>query len=242
MSQDELLQRIQALEHDNARLRSLLDQRGSTAGLRHQTRNTLAMLRDVVRRSAETSDTVEDYAAHLEGRLDAVFRIQNTIANRLLDGVGLYTLLDDELMVHALGHRERLSIDGPDILLQPAAASALALAFHELATNAIKFGSLSQPEGRLAVNWSIAPGGDGQPLLTLNWIESGVGLTAPRDRAGFGSEVIERVVPYQLSGKGVLDFTPEGLHCTIILPMTPWLGRVQPTHGSDPFSDEPARS
>jgi two-component sensor histidine kinase len=242
MSQDELLQRIQALEHDNARLRGLLDQRGSTAGLRHQTRNTLAMLRDVVRRSAETSDTVEDYAAHLEGRLDAVFRIQNTIANRLLDGVGLYTLLDDELMVHALGHRERLSIDGPDILLQPAAASALALAFHELATNAIKFGSLSQPEGRLAVTWSIAPGGDGQPVLTLNWIESGVGLTAPRDRAGFGSEVIERVVPYQLSGKGVLDFTPVGLHCTITLPMTPWLGRVQPTHDRDPFADEPAKS
>jgi two-component sensor histidine kinase len=241
MSDDELLQRVEALERDNARLRRLLDGHGSTASLRHQTRNTLAMVRDVVRRSAETSDSVEDYAAHLEGRLDAVFRIQNTIANRPLDGVSLHTLLGDELMVHMVSRRERLSISGPDILLQPAAASALALAFHELNTNAIKFGALSVPEGRLAVTWSVEPdGADGQPWLTLDWVESGSSVKTSPARRGFGSEVIEHAVPYQLSGRGSLDVKPTGLRCTLHLPLTPSLGSLHVMPDVDVLADEPS--
>ena len=238
MSDDETLRRLQALEHDNARLRRLLDETGSTAGLRHQTRNTLAMVRDVIRRSAETSDNVDDYAAHLEGRLDAVFRIQNTIAHRALDGVGLHALLADELMVHGLGPRERVVIEGPGILLQPAAASALALVFHELTTNALKFGALSAPEGHLAVTWAVAPGDGDQPWLTLDWVESGVNVPAPPTRRGFGSEVIEHVVPYQLNGRVSLAVEPSGLQCTLRLPMTPWLGRVREPYDLEARDDE----
>ncbi len=238
MSVDNLLYRVKALENDNARLRRLLDLRGSPPGLRNQTRKTLAMVRDVVRRSAETSGSVEDYAAHLEGRLDAVFRIQTTIANRLLGGVGLHTLLTDELMVHAISGRERLSIDGPDILLQPSAASACALAFHELATNAMKFGALSVPEGRLAVTWSVRAGDDGEPWLALDWIESGVSLPAAPVRRGFGAEVIEHAVPCELDGRGVLEFTPDGLRCTIHLPMTPALGSLRELHPLEFFDGE----
>ena len=226
MSNDERMHRIECLERDNARLRRLLDQRGSTAGLRHETRNTLAMVRDVVRRSAENSDSVEDYVAHLEGRLDAVTRIQTAIANRLLDGVSLHGLVADELTVHAIDLQERLSIDGPTILLYPAAAGALALAFHELATNALKFGALKMSEGRLAVTWSIQPGNDGQPWLTLEWIESSVSVPTSSIQRGFGSEVIEHMVPYQLGGRGDLHLTPAGLRCTFHLPMAPWLGRL----------------
>ena len=227
MSHDELLRRIRDLERDNARLRRLLDETGSTAGLRHQTRNTLAMVRDVIRRSAETSDGVEDYAAHLEGRLDAVLRIQTTIANRLLDGVGLHTLLADELMVHAINRRDELSIDGPDILLTPTAASALALAFHELSTNAVKFGPLGSSGSRLSVTWSVATGDHGQPWLSFHWVESGKKLLAAPARRGFGSEVIEHAVPYQLDGTGSLAFEPSGVRCTLHLPLKPAMGRVQ---------------
>ena len=238
MSYDEMFSRVKALENDNARLRHLLDLRGSTPGLRHQTRNTLAMVRDVMRRSAETSASVEEYAAHLEGRMDAVFRIQTTIANRPLDGVSLHTLLADELMGNAIDGRERLAIDGPDILLQPGAASTLALAFHELATNAIKFGTLGIPEGRLDVTWSVGSGYDGEPWLTLDWVETGGSMPASPIRRGFGAEVIERAVPYQLDGSGVLDFTPAGLRCTIHLPLTPTLGRLHETRHLDNFDDE----
>ena len=241
MSDDEPLHRVQALENDNARLRRLLDRRGSTAGLRHQTQNTLAMVRDVVRRSAETGDTVDNYAAHLEGRLDAVFRVQTLIAHRFLDGISLHSLLTDELMVHTLGRAERLSIDGPNVLLQPPAASALALAFHELTTNAIKFGAFSVPEGRLAVTWSVGSDDAHEPLLVLEWVESGVGPQPSRARHGFGSEVIEHAVPYQLSGRTVLDFTATGLRCTFHLPLTPGLGSVREPRDGEAADDEPPR-
>jgi two-component sensor histidine kinase len=242
MSDDELFQRIRDLERDNARLRRLLDETGSPAGLRHQTRNTLAMVRDVIRRSAETSDNVEDYAAHLEGRLDAVFRIQTTIANRLLDGVSLHTLLADELMVHAISRRDELSIDGPDILLTPAAASALALAFHELSTNAVKFGPLGLSGGRLSVTWSVATGDHGQPWLSFHWVESGGMRPATPVRRGFGSEVIEHAVPYQLDGIGSLAFTPSGVRCTLRLPLKGTLGRLQPPTDIGSANDEPEPS
>lgn len=239
MSDDELRRRVETLEHDNARLRRLLDQRGATAGLRHETRNTLAMVRDVVRRSAETgADTLENYVAHLEGRLDAVFRVQNALANRLLDGISLYSLVADELMVHALSRRERLSIGGPDVLLRPAAAGPLALAVHELATNAVKFGALTEPEGQLAVSWSVGPGEDGQSWLTVDWVETGGSMPASGMRRGFGSEVIEQLIPYQLGGRGKLDLAPAGVRCTLLLPLTPGLGSLREPLEADPLDDD----
>lgn len=228
MSDDTLHQRIQTLERDNARLRRLLEQDGSTTGLRHQVRNTLAMVRDVVRQSAERFDGAQDYAAHLEGRLDAVFRIQNAIAGRRLDGVGLHVLVGDEVLAQTAGDDDRLSIAGPDVLLQPTAAGIMALAIHELATNAVKFGALAAPDGRVAVSWTVvADGGGGPPILALNWVESGGAAVPPSPpRQGFGSEVIEQALRYQLGAKGALDFAPGGLRCTISLPLAPAIGSL----------------
>ena len=228
MSQDTLFQRVRALELDNARLRRLLEHRGLTSGLRHQARNTLAMVRGVVRQSAERFGNVEDYAAHLEDRLDAIFRIQNTIANRPLDGVDLGVLITDELLVHAVSEGEQLSVTGEEVLLPPLIAGLVALAIHELTTNAIKFGALSTPEGRLAVSWTVARAEEGGlPTLALVWVESGGDHIPPGSiQRGFGSEVIENALRYQLGGEGRLDFAPAGLRCTIRLPLTPTLGSV----------------
>lgn len=224
MSHDASLQRIQALERDNERLRRLLGQQGSTAGRRHQMRNTLAMVRDIVRRSADRFSGAEDYAAHLESRLDAVFRIQQTIADRPFDGVDLHTLVMDELVAHAVHVGERLSIDGPDIQLLPAAASTLGLAVYELATNALEFGAVSAPSGSISVSWTTSPGEDGRAWLTLRWTETGVEPMSPSPhRRGFGTEVIEQALKYQLGGEGRLEFAPGGLRCTIRLPLSRWL-------------------
>ena len=236
MSDDALIQRVQALEHDNARLRRLLDQRGSTAGRRHQMRNTLAMVRDIVRQSVERFSGAEDYAAHLEGRLNAVFRIQNTIANRPSDGVSLHTLVMDEMVAHAVSEGEQLSLDGPDLQLQPAAASMLGLALHELTANAVKFGAVSAPAGRIAVSWAVSSGEDGRDWLTLRWIESGVEAVAPSPgRRGFGTEIIEQALRYQLGGDGSLEFAPGGIRCTIRLPLWRWLVPPHPASDAGPL-------
>ena len=184
------------------------------------------MVREVVRQSAERFEGVEDYAAHLEARLDAIFRIQNTVANRPHAGVDLGVLVTDELLAHAVSEGEQLSVTGSEVLLPPTAAGLVALAIHELASNAIKFGALSTQQGRLAVSWTITGAGDdGRPTLTLVWVESGGDPIPPRPlQRGFGSDLIESALRHQLGGDGRLDFAPDGLRCTIRLPMMPVLG------------------
>ncbi len=223
---DERDRRIAELEADNARLRRLLDRQGSPGGLRHQVRNTLAALRELVRRSADTSDSVENYAAHLDGRLDAVLRVQNAIANGPGAGeVSLHALVADEFLAQAIGDGRRAAFAGPDVVLQPVAADALALALHELATNAVKFGAMTVPHGRIDVSWSIAPGGGDGPRLTFTWVESGLsGLPPVPPRRGFGMEAVELSLGYQLNAESEFRFAPTGLACTIRLVLAPWLG------------------
>ncbi len=237
MSDDALLHRIEALEADNARLRRLLQGQGSTAGERHHVRNTLAMLRDVVRRSSARHDDAQDFTAHLESRLDAVFRIQTTIANGLLDGVSLGTLIADELLAQSAMEGEALTVEGPDVLLRPDAAATVALTIHELAVNAIKFGALSAPHGRIAVSWIVEAGEGAEPWLALDWIESGVdGVPSEPPRRGFGLDVIDRALTYQFDGTSTLRFAPGGIACTVRLPLSPRVGqlrRTTPAEGSD---------
>ncbi len=230
MSDDDVMRQIRSLEADNARLRGLLDQRGSPGGLRHQVRNTLASVREFVRRSAETSDNLEDYAAHLDGRLDAVLRVQNAIANGLPEGeVALHTLVADELLTQAIGEGRRAAVAGPAVVLRPFAAGAFALAVHELATNAVKFGAMTVPEGLIDVSWSVTSGENGGPRLTWAWMESGLSDLSPMPpRRGFGAETIERSLRYQLDATTELLFTPTGVHCTIGFPLLSWVGSLTP--------------
>lgn len=229
MSDEMLIRQVRDLEIDNARLRRLLAKQGTPSGLRHQVRNTLTTVREFIRRSAETSDSVEDYAAHLEGRLDAVLRVQNAIASGPSeDGVSLHALVADELLSYGIGEGGRAIVAGPGLVLGPAAAGAFALALHELATNAVKFGAMTVPDGLINVSWSVAPGSDGEPRLTWVWIESGLsGLAPTPPRRGFGLEIIEHALSYQLNAVTALLFTPTGLHCTIGFPLTSWVGSLR---------------
>ncbi|WP_237479069.1 HWE histidine kinase domain-containing protein [Lichenibacterium dinghuense] len=227
MSDDGSRARIRELEADNARLRRLLERQGSPGGLRHQVRNTLSTVREFVRRSADTGHSVEDYAAHLDGRLDAVLRVQNAIANGPGEGeVSLHALVADEFLAQAIGEGQRASIAGPEITFKPIAAGAFALVLHELAVNAVKFGAMTVPDGMIEVSWGVAAGEDA-PLLTWAWTESGLsGLPEEPPRRGFGTEIIERSLSYQINAAPEVRLTPGGLHCTITLPLLPWVGAV----------------
>jgi two-component system CheB/CheR fusion protein len=102
------------------------------------------------RRTAETSTTVEDFAAHLEGRLAALGRVQATVTRDPASGVSLATLVAEELLAHAAHEGEQATISCPTIKLRPKAAETLALAVHELSANAVKDGALSKTIGRVA--------------------------------------------------------------------------------------------
>ena len=193
------------------------------AELQHRVRNTLAVLRSIARRTADTSETVEDYTAHFDGRLDAFARVQAAVTRNPAAGVDLAHLVAEELLSYAAHEGERVSIKGPTLRLQPKAAETLALGIHELATNAVKYGALSSPKGRVQVTWDIADGEAG-PRLALEWVESGVELdgAAPR-RKGFGAELLERTLAYELKAKAALTFGSTGVRYAVDLPLT---GRI----------------
>ncbi|MEH3147636.1 MAG: PAS domain-containing protein [Methylobacterium frigidaeris] len=191
------------------------------AELQHRVRNTLSAVRAIVRHSAETSGSIEEYVMHLDGRLGAVSRVQSAVIRNPAGGLSLAMLVADELLACGAHEGEQARIAGPPVLLHARAAEVVGLALHELATNAVKFGALSDPAGRIAVTWKVEPA-EPVPILVLDWVESGVALPQGYPpRRGFGLGVLEQRLPHDLDARTAVAFTPRGLACRIALPLTP---------------------
>ncbi len=194
------------------------------SSLQHRVRNTLAIIRSVASRTAQASGTVEDFQAHLDARLSAIARAQMMALRDVGESLLLEQLLGEELLAHAAHEGERISLDGPAVRLGFAVAGPLGLAVHELVSNAVKHGALSVPQGRIKVSWQVKTGQDQEghsPALRLDWQETGMPAVGPAPRRrGFGTEMIEQTLPYELGAAASLSFGPDGVHCTIILPVT----------------------
>lgn len=184
--------------------------------LQHRVRNVLAMVRSVISKGDGVS--VEDFRSHLEGRISALARTQALLTRAAGAGVDLEGLIREELL-NQVAREDRITVTGGAVSLSPKAAEVLTLAVHELATNALKYGALGQADGRLDVSW-VRDREGGEDWLRLTWRERGVSVmtTAPR-RAGFGTELITKRVPYELRGRGAVDVRPGGVCCTIEFPL-----------------------
>ena len=195
------------------------------ADLQHRLRNNLALIRSVVRRSYDTAESPEQFALHLEARIGALARMQGALAAAGSAGVELEELVRTELIASAVPEKHYF-VQGPAVWLRGKAAESLALVAHELATNSLKYGALAASTGRLAVVWEVTRAE--QPRLWLSWSESGVTVAtvAPR-RRGFGQELLECTLPYELSARTQLTFSPGGVHCTIELPLEPYATAVE---------------
>ncbi|MBV8925641.1 MAG: PAS domain-containing protein [Bradyrhizobium sp.] len=194
-------------------------QRLLLAELQHRVRNTLGVVRSIARRSSETAGSVEEYAFHLDGRLNAFARTQAMVTRDPEGGVDLEYLVVEEMLGCNAREGEQLRVSGPAVRLQPKAAETFALAIHELATNAIKYGALSQPAGRVEVSWRLNDAADPTDLI-FDWRERGGPGVEPPQRKGFGSELLERTLAFELKGKTVLAYNGSGLHCTITIPLS----------------------
>ena len=219
------------LEEDNSRLRRLLDGRDTPAELRHRLRSTLSLLRAVIRRSAVTERDLPSYVAHLEDRLDAVTRAQ-ALADQHGE-VNLQTLLADELLLYGASEGERLMLSGPDVQFRPREGQILALAIHELAVNAVEHGALGADAGRIEVSWSVA-GAEADRSLLFTWKELGASSAAGPGSPGFGTEVLTRMLPYDLKAETEVTAAPDGLRCTIRFPLPETVGRVAPGPAAQP--------
>lgn len=190
------------------------------AELQHRVRNTLAVVRSIARRSAETSDSVEEYASHLEGRISALARAQSALTRSADSAIDLQNLVLDELAAQGTRSRNNVVLNGPDITLAGKAAETLSLAFHELATNSLKYGALSSSEGHIEVEWVVEPNGDSSQL-NIRWQEkAGENGSERPTRRGFGSELIERMVPYELGGSAALRVDGDATVCSFSIPLS----------------------
>ena len=192
------------------------------AELQHRVRNIMAMTRSIVARTGERSESVADYTTLILGRLLAMARVQALLTRAANVSVGIRSLVHDEVSVQAQ-HEGQYVLDGPEIALSPKAAEVLTLAIHELATNALKYGALSVQDGTVTVRWATFEQ-RGRTWLGLDWSEAGAPIQVaspdrPR-RRGFGTELIEGRIPYELKGKGTVAIAPEGARCRLEFPLT----------------------
>jgi PAS domain S-box-containing protein len=186
------------------------------AELQHRVRNLLAMFRAVVRRTASTKSEIDDFVQHLQGRIDAMARTQTLLTRAPGKGVELEDVLRDELVAQSAAE-DKFAVEGPAVSLSPHAAEILTLAIHELATNSVKYGALGGADGRVTISWELY-GEAPEQRIELSWQETGIRPSANR-RSGFGTELIEKRVPYELKGRGELVFALDGLTATIEFPL-----------------------
>jgi PAS domain S-box-containing protein len=177
----------------------------------HRANNLLAVVQSVVQLS--TAPTPEALKRVLLGRISALGRAHKLLSEARWRGADLRRLVTEELMAFTLGETARLSMTGQDVSLSPAIAQGLAMALHELATNASKYGALSSSTGRVDVSWSR----EGSALLTIRWIETGGPAVTPPTRQGLGGVMLSRALE-GLKGETNMDWRPEGLVCEMSLP------------------------
>jgi PAS domain S-box-containing protein len=177
----------------------------------HRSKNALALVQSIIRLTK--ADSQQAYMSAVEGRIRALSIAHNVLAHSRWMGANLRGLIEEELEPYLTADAARISLQGRDILLQPAAAQTLALALHELATNAAKYGALSTPEGRVSLDWDFSGN-----RLDLTWDESGGPELVKPTFQGFGSRIINASIERQLGGSVKSEWRPEGLTCRISVP------------------------
>jgi PAS domain S-box-containing protein len=181
--------------------------------LRHRVKNLLAVVQALARQTEVEGRSGAEYRDAFLGRLEALVQAHE-LAFGTEGGVDLAALVGGVLEPYAGGNGAAAVEAGPAVALPPARVQALALVLHELATNAVKHGALSAPEGRVRVGWEVGEA-NGARRLRLRWEERGGPPVAPPVSHGFGTELIEHVATDELGVRPELTFAPEGLEAEI---------------------------
>jgi two-component system, chemotaxis family, CheB/CheR fusion protein len=194
------------------------------AELQHRTRNLLGVVHSIAQQTVATSDTLASFEAAFNERLAALSRVQGLLSRAGDEPITLSTLIRSELDAFAAANlQERVVLDGPDVRIRKATVQTFALALHELATNARKYGALSNAHGQLSVTWWIHDS-DGQvPRLVLEWVETGIdrqhGIGGAAPENGYGRELIENALPYALDATTRYELGETEVRCLIELPL-----------------------
>lgn len=182
--------------------------------LHHRVKNTLAIVQSIARQTLKNGgghDKLDDF----EMRLGNLARTHDLLMRDDMIGGTLRAIVEEAAAPYLGGASDRFSAAGPHVVVEPRAAVAIAMALHELATNAAKYGALSDASGHVEVSWEWIPGAQRQ--LRICWIETGGPAVTPPARHGFGSRLIERILAHELNGSATLDFRAGGVVCEIVV-------------------------
>jgi PAS domain S-box-containing protein len=177
----------------------------------HRARNALAVVQSIVRLTR--ANNVGDYVAAVDGRIKALARAHTLLSDARWHSADLGALVAEELAPYRIGETDRVGVTGPNIALPPYMAQGIALAVHELATNAAKHGALSSTTGKVTITWKVQP-----DVLAIQWVESGGPRIAPPASRSFGLKVVRTSIENQLRGKTEFDWDPRGMRCTMSIP------------------------
>jgi two-component sensor histidine kinase len=186
------------------------------AELEHRVKNMLTVVSAVIERTREDTRSKEEFIASLRGRIQAMAGAQTLLSEAHWRNVNLSSLIRAELQPYATATNTQLR--GPAVFLTPDATHAVAMVMHELATNAAKYGALSQPDGVVSVHWRLASPGSQEPALKIEWNEIGGPRVAAPARQGYGIGIIRDLLTYELGGNVDLTFARRGVRCSIELP------------------------
>jgi len=186
--------------------------------LNHRVKNTLATVQSLASQSARGAPTPAAFRESFEGRLIALSKAHDQLTRHHWENADLRELVAGSLAPYA--GSERLVLRGEDIVLRPRAVLTLAMAFHELATNAAKYGALSLPGGCVEIRWRpVEPRDGGGTLLQIDWVEEGGPPVSEPQQRGFGSTLIEGSIAAELGGSARLSFARQGLRCEMLMPL-----------------------
>ncbi len=177
----------------------------------HRAKNTLAVVLSVLRLTK--AKTTPEFISTVEGRIHALAATHNLLSATHWEGADLAKIVEEEMAPYHASHRRRVVTAGPAVVLLPATAQAVALAVHELATNAAKYGALSTDTGTLRLEWKVGP-----DAVVLDWRETGGPSTVEPQALGFGLTIVRSSIEAQFRGGVVYDWRREGLHCTLSIP------------------------
>lgn len=180
--------------------------------LNHRVKNSLATIQAIATQSFNGQRSLDQAQEAFSSRIVALAEAHDLLTRENWEGAELHDVTARLAALH--GGPGRFDLSGPSIRLSPKSALSLSMALHELATNAMKYGALSTPEGRVRVSWAPAPD-PGAARVDLTWTETGGPPVAPPTQRGFGSRLIERGLAAELSGSAAIDFHPDGVVCRI---------------------------
>ncbi|MET3899702.1 two-component sensor histidine kinase [Devosia sp. UYZn731] len=185
--------------------------------LNHRVKNILASVSSIFQMTRRGAHSVDELAEDFEGRLNALANVHSAVFQAGGDAVSLATVIDLTVLPYRTEGEGRLGVHGPDITITGEAGTTLALCLHELATNAIKYGAMSQVAGKVLLTWEVTS--DTEPVFTMEWQESGGPPVSAPTRVGYGTRYIRSALATLFGEPPVMSYAAEGFRCTVSGPL-----------------------